>query len=174
MAAAVFAATASAWACVPIPIVTLQPSSSGPPGTLVTVRGTYFLERGTIDIRWNEVDGPVLATTEGMEFSTEVRIPDAPAGLYTIVVLSRRADGSLNDTKAAVVFQVTGTDQPSPTAPREQRSRPAPPAPPGDSSPDGVNPAAAAGGGAVLVLLGGAGGFALSRRRPRPGPTPAM
>ncbi len=153
---------AGVWACVALPVVTVEPQGSGLPGTKVTVHGTDF--GGDIDIRWNKIDGPRLATAtaDGGPFSAEVTIPEAPAGLYSIVVVARRPDGSLTDTKGVTLFQVIGT---GPVAePAAQRARLAPGEARGSG---GLAPAAAAAAGAGLLILGCGIGVGAGRRRPR-------
>lgn len=108
LAACVFVAGATAWACVPgasLPFLALQPRSSGPVGSQVAVQGLNFLP-GPVEIRWNGIEGRQLATTAGPDFSSEVTIPPDAEGLYLVVALSRRPDGSIADI-ARTPFQVT-------------------------------------------------------------------
>lgn len=99
------ALSGAAWACVPQPnLVTLQPHSSGPQGTEVTVNGVGF-DPGSAEVRWNSVDGPLLGEGDGPTFSIPVKIPTATEGLYTVVVLSRQPGGAIGNTGTAA-FQV--------------------------------------------------------------------
>lgn len=147
----------AAWACVPqARLVSIDPSSSGPPGSVVTVEGLAF-DPGPAEVRWNASDGPRLATTTGPDFSVPVTIPTAAAGLYSIVVLSRAPDGSVGNAGSAA-FEVTrpGDSQgaiPS-AAPNPGRA--------GSSSLPGMVLAMS---GVVLLVLGGVVGAYLSRRR---------
>lgn len=123
-----------AWACVPqANLVTLQPRSSGPAGSEVTVSGVN-LDRGEAEIRWNAVDGPLLAKAQGPNLEVPVKIPDAAAGLYLVVVLSRQPSGVLGNT-VTTPFQVlppagaggqvvasVGPSRPAPTAAAPSRS----------------------------------------------------
>lgn len=97
---------AAAWACLPFPLVSIEPSGSGPAATEITVNGIDF-GSGPTEVRWNGLNGPQLGTGEGPEFSTQVKVPDVPAGLYTVVVVVRGGDGEVV-RKAAAPFQVTG------------------------------------------------------------------
>ncbi len=95
-------------ACVPQPnLVVVQPRSSGPPGTEVTVEAVG-LDAGPAEVRWNSAGGPLLAEARGPSFSVPVRVPDASPGLYAVVVLSRQPGGGIGNT-GTVAFQVTGS-----------------------------------------------------------------
>lgn len=99
----------AAWACVPQPrLVAVLPDSSGPPGTEVTIDGLGF-DPGRAEVRWNSREGEVLATANGPDFSVTITVPEAPAGLYALVVLSRQPGGAIGNT-ARAAFQVTGPD----------------------------------------------------------------
>ncbi|MDQ3825084.1 MAG: hypothetical protein M3325_04810, partial [Actinomycetota bacterium] len=91
--AVVLAARPPGWACVPQPLVSVLPRASAPPGGRVTVQALAVT--GVQEVRWNSVDGPKLADAVGPSFSTDVTVPDVPDGLYTIIVLERRPDGSV-------------------------------------------------------------------------------
>lgn len=109
IAAAAMAAASAAWACVPQPrLIAVLPQASGPTGTQVTVQGVGFdPPPARIEIRWNAVDGPELGRAENADFSVPVVIPDAPPGMYGLLVMSRGADGVLGNTGRAT-FEVTG------------------------------------------------------------------
>jgi hypothetical protein len=153
----------AAWACVPqARLVTIDPSSSGPSGSIVTVEGLAF-DPGPAEVRWNASDGPRLATASGPDFSVSVTIPTTETGLYSIVVLSRAPDGSVGNAGSAA-FQVTrpgdaqGAIPSAAAAPNPGRA--------GSSSLPGVVLAV---GGVVLLVLGGLVGAYLSRRHRSPG-----
>lgn len=95
----------TAWACVPQPLLVLQPRASGPSGTEVTAAGASFGE-GPVEIRWNALDGELLATGAGPSFSSPVRVPSSPEGVYTVMAIQRDAGGGISGT-SATVFQVT-------------------------------------------------------------------
>jgi len=59
------------------------------------------------EIRWNGVDGALLATAHGRNFSVPVQVPaDARPDVYYLVALGRNADGTV-DGKVATTVQVT-------------------------------------------------------------------
>ncbi len=158
-----------AWACVPQPFIFLEPASSGPPGSEVTVQGLRFGEPD-IEIRWQTPDGPTLATATGTDFSVPVTIPQVPPGLYALLVIARAPGGGIDSVQPAV-FQVTeegssGASQQLPQeSPREQPGEDVGPAP-SSASPSPVGDVAVlAAGVAALLALGGLCGNRLARRR---------
>lgn len=154
-------AGATAWACVPQPIITsLQPRASGVPGDRVTVVGENF-EPAPVEIRWNATDGPLIEKASGPTFSVAVRIPDGEPGLYTLIALSRQTSGAVIGT-ARAAFQVTAGSDRKPAKRTTQADGGG-----GSSSSDGVPRSAAVAGGAGLVVLGAAGGALMSSRRRR-------
>lgn len=100
---------ADAWACVPQPrLVAVLPHASGPSGMEVTVQGVGFdPPPSRTEIRWNSPDGPELGRAERSDFAVRVVVPDVPAGLYGILVMSRGADGVLGNA-ARATFDVRG------------------------------------------------------------------
>lgn len=151
-----------AWACVPqARLVSLQPNSSGPSGTQVTVNG-LGLDRTAIEIRWNSSDGPLLGKATGPDFSTPITVPDAPKGLYNVIALSRDTVGGIGSA-ASTPFQVTAPDRSGEgseaSASETSSGKPEPRRRKSDGSPG----LAVLGGGLLLVL--GAVIGALSSRR---------
>ncbi|HEV2125952.1 MAG TPA: hypothetical protein VGW38_24610 [Chloroflexota bacterium] len=160
------AATASASACVPQPLLSVQPHASAQPGSNVTVTGISF-GTATAEIRWNGIEGPLLATAEGPDFSTEITIPDVPAGLYTVIGIARQAGGGLDGT-AAISFQVTDfSEAGEPSSPGAAVT--AAPAPNHrHTAPDGsttLSLRTAAVGGTGILLIGGLMGAWVMRRQ---------
>ena len=147
-------AGAPAWACVPQPFIVVQPQASGASGTEVEVVGTNF-DPGPAEIRWNGLDGALLAKAEGPSFAATITVPDDAEGLYTLIALSRGAQGEVIGT-ARAAFAVTGEDQATP-----------PPAPPpaAEDTEASSSPLVPMAFGAGLMALGGVGGAALDRRR---------
>ncbi len=97
-------------ACLPQPLISLQPKSSGPPGAEITVNARTINDRA--EIRWNAPDGPLLGTATGPAFSVPITIPDVPRGLYTLVVIERQPDGGLGSSGTAAVAVIEPGDVP--------------------------------------------------------------
>lgn len=155
---AVVAAKASA--CVPQPLIVVSPKSSGPPGAQVTVDG--FAMNGLVEIRWNAIDGPLLAEGEGPVFSVPVTVPETDEGVYTLLALERDANGGLGST-ARSSFEVTGGSGSSP--PRRSQSSPvATSQGRSGSSTLSLPVATVVAVGMGLVVLGGIGALLLARR----------
>lgn len=77
----------AAWACISVAGMRVTPTSAKA-GDQVTVSGFEFNSRTNAVIRWNAVDGPVLAEVkpDGGDFTAQVTIPaDAKAGNYVLV-----------------------------------------------------------------------------------------
>lgn len=152
-------AAATAWACVPQPVLSVQPLASGPPGFQATVEGANF-EGGRVELRWNALDGPLLASATGGSFTVQVNIPDAADGLYALVALERRQDGSVGGV-ARTAFQLarstasSAASPPQPTSTRDDKESP--------STMFAVTLGVA--GAAALLVVGGGVGAATARRR---------
>jgi hypothetical protein len=128
------------------------------------VEGVGF-DQGPIEIRWNGSAGPELAKTNGPTFSTEVTIPESPEGLYALIVLARKADGSLGNTGTAA-FQVKAENNPN-ADPQAADTTHREPEDSSSSSTNLAQLAAAFAGGVVTLALGMAGGVFFARRWPR-------
>lgn len=158
-------AVSPAAACLPqARLVTVLPLSSGPSGSHVRVEGVGFDPApNTVDVRWNSSDGPALATATGPDFAVEVTIPEAPEGLYKIIVLSRSPDGAVGNAGSAS-FQVTGpAAETGGSSPATQGA----PSPARSGLSGSTLVGFAVGGGIGLVLLGAFGGAYFARPRPR-------
>lgn len=146
-------AGSTAWACTSTPSMTLQPSAgvaaaSGPgapaafaasaPKSTVTVnvRDGAWAPTEAVQIHWNGLAGPLLATTQGRNFSTPIEVPDTAPGVYYVT-----ATGTSGLTRVSQALEITGGPAAAPL-------RPAPL----------VIPAAHGGGGGLMVgaaVLGG-------------------
>lgn len=151
-----------AWACVPQPLVTVTPMASGPPGTEFTVNG--YAIAGRAEVRWNALDGPLLASAEGPVFSTTAVVPETAEGLYSVLVLERGADGSLGSTGRAS-FEVTPAAGSAPPAGDRGAPGTASESSPAPAPANSISPISAAVGVVGLLALGGIGGAALAHRR---------
>ena len=103
---------AAAFACVSGPVVNLS-TISAKPGQEVGITGTGFQTTNPAVIRWNALDGPVLATvpapiTGGNLSSTFTVPPGTQPGSYVVVVSQTKADGSLSLSPIRAVMSVTG------------------------------------------------------------------
>lgn len=120
---------------------------------------------GKAEIRWNAVDGELLASPNGPDFSVPVVIPRTAEGLYYLVVVARSPGGEIGNT-AAVAFHVTpeaGTPaatSPTPTSPQIAADQGDPATKPTSAS----RTVLAAGTGAA-VALAVMGATLLARRR---------
>lgn len=158
-ALACVALSASAWACIPQPMITLQPRASGPPGSRVKVSGLNYGD-GTVELRWNAMDGERLQTARGPVFETDITVPAVPAGLYVVLGIPRTPDGSVTGTVAVAAFDVVadGAAGATPSVPQAQPHS-------GHSDALSVTATSAVAGGLSLVAIGLGVGILVSRRR---------
>jgi hypothetical protein len=153
-----------AWACVPQPLISLQPRSSGTAGSEVTV-DALALDPAPVEVRWNGLDGQLLATASGPQFSVPVTIPQVPEGLYTIVVFARDRSGAVGSSGRAAFLVISSSDSqaglsaPPPTATTSSL-------PPGSDRP---SPALLV-PGLGMAVVGGLVGAAVVRRHSAPRP----
>lgn len=109
----------AAWACSVQ--IGMRPLSVlvGPPGTEVTVTG---ISPGTqVDLRWDGVRGPVLATTAvdasvqpTGTFSAEIKIPDAEPGIHYVVAVDNRIAANGNPEWSRAAFKIPGPSSANP------------------------------------------------------------
>lgn len=112
-----------AMACVPQPAIVVQPRAYGPAGARVEVVGENFAPTA-VEIRWNGVDAEMLAEATGPSFTTEIRVPHHPDGLYTLLAVVRGRQGEVLDT-ARTPFLVRPSGVTG-RAPPEERTKPSP------------------------------------------------
>ena len=104
--------SAAAWACVSGPVVNLS-TISAKGGQEVGITGTGFQTGNQVNVRWNALDGPVLATvappiTSGA-LDARFTVPQGTApGSYVVIVTQTKADGSLSLSPIRAVMSVTG------------------------------------------------------------------
>lgn len=106
---------AAAFACTNLATLNLS-NATGKAGDTITVTGSSFrmpagVETG-VQIRWNGVDGPVLAETRPDRvgnIATSVVIPQVAPDNYVLVAVLRDAKGAeTSGTPARAAFQVVG------------------------------------------------------------------
>jgi hypothetical protein len=107
---AVLVAGATAWACVSGPAVNLS-TVNAKPGQEVTVNGTNFSRPDPVTVRWNSLDGPVLATLDkpvSNVVTGAFTVPaDAKAGNYVVILSQTGADGKLSQLPVRALLTVT-------------------------------------------------------------------
>lgn len=161
---AVFAGWASvAFACSPLPQVYSVLPEAATPGDTVVLRGQAVKSSAPVQIRWNGVNGKVLAAATpdgGGAFSVPVVVPDVAPGIYSLTLQTQ--DAGVNRT----TFEVTAPAGSASVAPRAQLW-PSVATQPSIATPEsgGAHAAGAALLGFGLVALAGGSAVAVARRR---------
>ena len=153
-------AAARAAACVPQPLIWVQPKASGPSSSQVTLDGIAF-SPGPVEIRWNTIDGPLLLTADGPTFNAVIAIPPSQPGQYALLAFSRDQNGAVG-VSARAAFTVTdgsGTSVP-PVIGSDRSPRTA------AQGSHTISAGAAAVGGAAIAIIAGALGGAVVRKLP--------
>lgn len=138
-----------AWACSPGGGISVEPGG-GPAGSTVVVSGSGFETtaaggNGPVQIRWNSMSGPVLATANGPDFSVNVGIPEtAQSRTYYVVAVQELATGATRTAPDS--FQVTSSafdppPAPAPTELQPEAQPPPQPAPPAATADPAAAPA---------------------------------
>ena len=154
-AAVVLLAGAAAFACTNLATLNLS-SNAGKPGDVVTVTGSSYRMPTNVttgvQIRWNALDGPVLAEIvpdKVGNISASITIPQAAPDNYVIVAVLKDARGAdTSGTPSRAQFQVQGG-----------AGRPAPQPAVAQQTP--VAGESGSGSGAALALLVGLGALGL-------------
>ena len=167
LASVVLSIGATAWACTEF--TSLVAPKSTPALAEIQVKGTGQVKprdaSKQVEIRWNDVTGPVVATATAQQISAGVKatVPNVPAGIYFLV--------AVNDGKGSARTSIEVTSPVGAAAPVD--FRPLTPS-------VGNQPAAASSGnssqlagmgllaGGLVVLFGGAlAGLSLQSRKAR-------
>lgn len=173
---AVLLATTAAWACVSGPAVSLS-SANAKPGEEIQLKGTGFRQPDPVTVRWNALDGPVLATFAGPDSSRNIGGPftvpaDAKAGNYVLVATQSNADGKLTQMPIRALLTVTpeGGAQPVLGAPVSQTANDRPVGLVSDEESISGSTLALIGVGVagVAMFLAGMAALFTSRRSPAP------
>lgn len=106
LAGAVLGVSSLAFACTSQIPFSVRPLAA-PPNAAITVSGPS--SSAPVDLRWDGVDGPVIAHSESASstFALGARIPNAAPGMHTIVAVTRNADGTVT-SRGQSPFEVTG------------------------------------------------------------------
>jgi hypothetical protein len=108
---AVAAVTASAaWACVSGPVVNLS-TIQAKPGEQVTVTGTGFRQADPVQIRFNGLDGPILAELpqpQNQTISATFTVPPNTAPGNYVIVVSQVENGKMTLSPIRAVMTVVG------------------------------------------------------------------
>jgi hypothetical protein len=115
LGAILLATGAVAYACTNLATLNLS-SGTGKPGDTITVTGSSFrMPSGVttgVQIRWNAVDGPVLAEAipdRVGNISATFTVPDAAPDYYVVIAVLRDARGNdTSGTPARAQFQIVG------------------------------------------------------------------
>ena len=116
--AAVLVASAAAWACVSGPSVTLNPANAKP-GETVTLTMRDFRKADPVQVRWNDLNGPVLASFEqnasGSPFTGDITVPaDARPGNYVLILSQTAPDGKLSQMPVRALITVVSPNGSNP------------------------------------------------------------
>ena len=115
LVAALLGGASLAWACGPQAHISVDPSS-GPPGGEIRVTGSEFTtasepEGMPVEIRWNSVNGPLLAEARGPKFTKVVTVPKVPEDDYVIVAISSEDEkGNVFRPSAAFTVKKEGRE----------------------------------------------------------------
>ena len=111
-AAAGMLMAAAAWACVSGPVVSLS-TINAKAGQEIGVTGTGFRANDQLLVRFNALDGPVLATVgppvTGGTLDTKVTIPaGTKPGSYVLVITQQNAAGQMSLAPVRAALSVVG------------------------------------------------------------------
>lgn len=103
-------AASAAWACVSGPVVNLS-TVTAKPGEEVTVTGTGFRQADPVQVRWNALDGPIVAEMAKPESQTINATFTVPAGTTPgnyVVIVSQTKNGQTSLSPIRAVLNVVG------------------------------------------------------------------
>jgi hypothetical protein len=106
----VLVAAATAWACVSGPAVNLS-TVNAKPGQEVQLTGSNFTKSDPVTVRWNALDGPVLATLDAPNSERTIAgaftVPaDAKPGNYILIVTQSDAQGKITQMPVRALLTV--------------------------------------------------------------------
>ena len=123
-AATLAVAGSAAWACVSGPVVNLS-TVSAKPGDQVTLTGTGFRQADPVQVRWNALDGPILAELakpENQTISATFSVPPGTAPGSYVVIVSQVKNGNMSLSPIRAVLSVVGPSGQAPVVGADTRS----------------------------------------------------
>jgi hypothetical protein len=109
-AAALALAGSAAWACVSGPVVNLS-TVQAKPGEEVTLTGTGFRQADPVQVRWNALDGPIvaqLAKPDNQTITATFAVPPGTVPGSYVVIVSQTRDGKPTLSPVRAVLNVVG------------------------------------------------------------------
>jgi hypothetical protein len=109
-AAALAVAGSAAFACVSGPVVNLS-TVQAKPGEEVTLTGTGFRQADPVQVRWNALDGPIvaeMARPENQTITATFAVPPGTAPGSYVVIVSQTKNGQTSLSPIRAVLQVVG------------------------------------------------------------------
>jgi hypothetical protein len=103
-------AASAAWACVSGPVVNLS-TVSAKPGEEVTITGTGFRQADPVQIRWNALDGPIvaeLAKPDNQTITANFAVPPGTAPGSYVLIVSQTKNGKPSLSPIRAVLNVVG------------------------------------------------------------------
>lgn len=109
-AAMLVVAGSTAWACVSGPIVNLS-TVQAKPGEQVTVTGTGFRQADPVQVRWNALDGPMvaeLAKPDNQTINATFAVPPGTVPGSYVVIVTQAKEGKTTLSPVRAVLNVVG------------------------------------------------------------------
>ena len=103
-------AASAAWACVSGPVVNLS-TVTAKPGEEVSLTGTGFRQADPVQVRWNALDGPVvaqLARPDNQTIAATFTVPAGTAPGSYVVIVSQTKNGNTSLSPIRAVLNVVG------------------------------------------------------------------
>lgn len=119
-AGVVLALTATAWACVSGPAVNLS-TTTAKAGDQIAITGSGFRQPHPVTVRFNALDGPVLATLDAPKsdrtVTGTVTVPQGTTpGNYVLILSQTGPDGKLSQLPIRALVTVVGATGQMPVA----------------------------------------------------------
>ena len=103
-------AASAAWACVSGPVVNLS-TVTAKPGEQVTLTGTGFRQADPVQVRWNALDGPIvaeLAKPDNQTVTANFAVPASTAPGSYVLIVSQTKNGQTSLSPIRAVLNVVG------------------------------------------------------------------